>query len=50
MFRDLLHRVNRAAQAAAVALSFLFIFAIVALARDRPAQDRRQNAPGQFDF
>jgi len=39
------HRVSRAAQAAALALSFLFIFAIVAL-----AQDRRQNAPGQFDF
>ena len=44
------HRVSRAAQAAAVALSFLFIFAIVALAQDAPAQDRRQNAPGQFDF
>ena len=56
MFRDLLrHRVSRAAQAAAVALSFLFIFAIVALAQDRQtqgsfAQDHRQNAPGQFDF
>ena len=56
MFRALLrHRVSRAAQAAAVALSFLFIFAIVALAQDRQtqgsfAQDRRQNAPGQFDF
>ncbi|HTT47387.1 MAG TPA: ribonuclease T2 [Pseudolabrys sp.] len=36
---------NRAAQAAAVRLSFLLLFAIVAL-----AQDRRQNAPGQFDF
>jgi ribonuclease T2 len=44
------HRVSRAAQAAAAALSFLFIFAIVALAQDAPAQDRRQNAPGQFDF
>ncbi len=51
MFRDLLrHRVSRAAQAAAVALSFLFIFAIVALAQDGSAQERRQNAPGQFDF
>src|SRR5450759_3931273 len=56
MFGDLLrHRVSRAAQAAAVTLSFLFIFAIVALAQDRQtqgsfAQDRRQNAPGQFDF
>ena len=38
-------RVSRAAQAAALALSFLFILAIVAL-----AQDRRQNAAGQFDF
>ena len=49
------HRVSRAAQAAAIALSFLFIFAIVALAQDRQtqgsfAQDRRQNAPRQFDF
>jgi ribonuclease T2 len=51
MFRDLhRHRVSRLAQAAAVALSFLFIFAIVALAQDGPAQDRRPNAPGQFDF
>ncbi|MGH6684460.1 MAG: ribonuclease T2 family protein [Pseudolabrys sp.] len=49
------HRISRAAQAAAVALSFLFIFTIVALAQepaaqDRPAQDHRQNTPGQFDF
>jgi ribonuclease T2 len=51
MFRVLLrHRVSRVAQAAAIALSFLFILAIVALAQGRPAQDRRQNAPGQFDF
>ena len=35
MFR---HRVRRVAQSAAVALSFLFIFAIVALAQDAPAQ------------
>jgi ribonuclease T2 len=42
MFR---HRVGQVAHTAAVALSFLFLFAIVAL-----AQDRRQNAPGQFDF
>jgi ribonuclease T2 len=57
MFR---RRVSQAAQAAAVTLSFLFIFAIVAFAQDRPQQDRatqdrpqqdrRQNAPGQFDF
>jgi ribonuclease T2 len=38
-------RVRRAAQGAAIAASFLFIFAVVAL-----AQDRRQNAPGEFDF
>jgi ribonuclease T2 len=37
MFR---HRVSRAVQAAAMALSFLFVFAIVALAQDRPAQDK----------
>jgi ribonuclease T2 len=34
-------------------LSFVFLFAIVAFAQDTPqgaAQDKRQNAPGQFDF
>jgi ribonuclease T2 len=51
MFGELLRRrVSRAAETAAVVLSFLFIFVIVVLAQDRPAQDRRQNAPGQFDF
>jgi ribonuclease T2 len=49
----MLHRrVRRAVSAVSVALSFVFLFAIVALAQDR-AQDRgkdpRQNAPGQFD-
>jgi ribonuclease T2 len=54
------HRVQEAARTAAVALSFLFIFAIVVLAQDRQAQgslaqgslaqDRRQNEPGRFDF
>jgi ribonuclease T2 len=39
------HRIRRAVQTAAIACSFVFIFAIVAL-----AEDRRQNAPGQFDF
>jgi ribonuclease T2 len=38
-------RICRAAHTAAVACSFVFIFAIVAL-----ADDRRQNAPGEFDF
>src|SRR5476651_2309738 len=42
------YRVSQAARTAAVTLSFLFIFAIVAFAQ--PAQDRRQNVPGQFDF
>jgi len=51
MFRYLaVHRLGRAAQTAATVLSFLFLFAIVALAQDGPAQDRRQNTPGQFDF
>ncbi len=49
------HRVCRAAHTAAVAFSFLFIFAIVAFAQNgqiesAPAQDRRQNEPGHFDF
>lgn len=46
MFR---HRVQRVAHSAAVTLSFLLLFAIVALAQER-GLDRRQNAPGQFDF
>ena len=41
------HRVRRAARAAAIACSFLLLFAIVAFAQQRTA---RQNAPGQFDF
>jgi ribonuclease T2 len=45
MVTSLLRRLNKAAQAAAVSLTFLLLFAIVAL-----AQDRRQNAPGEFDF
>lgn len=39
------HRMRELAHIAAVAFSFTFIFAIVAL-----AQDRRQGEPGQFDF
>ena len=38
-------RVRRAVQSAAIAGSFVFIFAIVAL-----ADDRRQNTAGEFDF
>jgi ribonuclease T2 len=47
------HRVRRAVCAAPVILSFLFLFAIVAFAQDAApgaALDRRQNAPGAFDF
>ena len=42
------YRILQAARTAAVALSFLFIFAIVAFAQN--TQDRRQNEPGKFDF
>src|SRR5476651_1028110 len=47
------HRVSQAARTAAVSLSFLFLFAIVAFAQpaqNQPGQDRRQNEPGKFDF
>ena len=47
------HRAYRAALAACMTLSFVFLFAIVAFAQDgAPAgvQDKRQNAPGEFDF
>lgn len=40
-------RVREVAQAAAISLSFLFIFTIVAFAQ---APDRRQNEPGKFDY
>jgi ribonuclease T2 len=39
------HRVRRAVRAAAIAFSFTFIFAVVALADDASAK-----RPGQFDF
>ena len=46
-------RVWRLLRTASVALSFVFLFAVVAFAQnaaqDAP-QDKRQNAPGQFDF
>ena len=41
------HRVRRAARAAAIAASFLLVFAVVAFAQQ---SDARQNAPGKFDF
>jgi ribonuclease T2 len=44
------HRVEQAARSAAIAVSFIFLFAIVAFAQDRPVQDPRQNEPGRFDF
>jgi ribonuclease T2 len=58
-------RVRQAAHTAAITVSFVFLFAIVALAQNAPTPagqsapsgqagqtslDRRQNAPGQFDF
>ena len=46
MFQNLGH----AARVAAITISFLLVIAITALAQDRPAADRRQNASGQFDF
>jgi len=41
------HRIRRAAWAAAIAGSFIFVFAVVAFAQQ---SDPRQNAPGKFDF
>lgn len=41
------HRVQRAAEQAVIALSFLLLFAVVALAQ---STDRRQGEPGKFDF
>jgi ribonuclease T2 len=46
----LYHRLGRALEAAAITLSFLLVFAVTAFAQNRTAFDRRQNAPGQFDF
>ncbi len=43
-------RVHQAVRTAAVAISFIFIFAIVALAQDRPVAADRLDAPGRFDF
>ena len=41
------HRVRRAVRTAAIASSFLFVFAVVAFAQQG---DRRYDAPGKFDF
>ena len=46
----LCHRIERAARTAAVAVSFIFLFSIVAFAQGKPTQDLRQNEPGRFDF
>jgi ribonuclease T2 len=43
-----LHLIARAARTGAVASCFVFLFALVAFAQAQ--QDRRQNAPGEFDF
>ena len=43
-------RVYRAAHSAAVAASFLFLFAVVAFAQDAAAQNGRRDEPGRFDF
>jgi len=49
--RGLLPRLGRAARTGAVAGCFVFLFAVVAFAQVAQAQeDRRQNAPGGFDF
>jgi ribonuclease T2 len=45
MLHRRVRRVRRAAQATALAASFIFIFAVVAL-----AQDAKSNRPGRFDF
>jgi ribonuclease T2 len=50
MSGNLPERIIRAAQTAAVAFSFTFIFAIVALAQSGPGQDAGKNQPGRFDF
>ncbi len=47
--RSLWGRVCRVAHTAAVASSFVFLFAVVALAQNRPA-DQGRNQPGRFDF
>lgn len=44
--RRLWDRFGQAARTGAVACTFVFLFAVVAFAQS----DRRQNAPGQFDF
>ena len=55
--RVMLQRFGRAARTAAVALSFLFVFAVVAFAQGAQGaaqgasgNERRPNEPGRFDF
>jgi ribonuclease T2 len=43
-------RLERAARTAAVAASFIFLFAIVALAQERTSEAGPRNEPGRFDF
>lgn len=44
------YRVHRAVRTAAVTLSFLFLFAVVAFAQNYQRRDRQNGEPGQFDF
>jgi ribonuclease T2 len=44
------YRVSWAVRTAAVVLSFVFLFAVVAFAQNGAVQDHRQNEPGKFDF
>ena len=49
--RLILRRLGEATRTGAVAGCFVFLFAVVAFAQTAQAQeDRRQNAPGRFDF
>jgi ribonuclease T2 len=48
--RGAIERVYGAARLAAVAVSFLFIFAVVAFAQSSPPEGGAKNQPGHFDF
>ncbi len=49
-FRRLSGRLYRVSRTAAVACSFLFLFAVVAFAQNASRPNGHGNAPGQFDF
>ncbi|MEP7029477.1 MAG: ribonuclease T2 [Pseudolabrys sp.] len=44
------YRLREAAHTAAIAGSFIFLFAVVALAQDGRNSDRQRGEPGKFDF